>query len=166
MNIVSFTPYVYSYSSMDKQMCNTVSTMFPGKKVSLLLGWCQHLLQFFADVRYVWGPGLFTINDDIQKFGITTIILFPSINISFMDDRGTHFGVKCMNFVLSVFRESLLDLTHAYMLALSLLVSETISLILYPVAKRFVSSAKTIGMETQKLGVNHWYTIRKVWVQE
>ena len=33
-------------------------------------------------------------------------------------DRGTHFDVKSMKFVLSMFRESLLVLTHAYMLAM------------------------------------------------
>ena len=77
---------------------------------------------------------------------VTSIILFPSINISFMD-RGTHFGVKSMKIVLSMFRESLLALTHAYILAISLLISETISFGLYPVANRFVSSAKRIGMK-------------------
>ena len=62
-------------------------------------------------------------------------------------DRGTHFGVKSMKFVLSMFRERLLALTHAYMLGISLLISETISFRVYPVAKRFVSSAKRIGMK-------------------
>ena len=75
---------------------------------------------------------------------VTSIILFPSKNIPFMD-RGTHFGVKSIKFVLSMFRESLLALTHAYMLAISLLISETISFRLYPVAKRFVSSAKGLA---------------------
>ena len=54
--------------------------MIPGQNVSLLLGWCQHLLQLFADVRYVWGPVQFTINDDTQKFGCSHFHNFISIN--------------------------------------------------------------------------------------
>ena len=46
--------------------------------------------------------------------------------------------VKSMKFVLSMFRESLLALTHAYMLAISSLISEMISFRLYPVPKIFV----------------------------
>ena len=75
-----------------------------------------------------------------------TSIFFPSINVPFMD-RGTHFGVKRMKFVLLTFRENWLALTHTYVLAISLLISETISFRLYPVAKRFLSSAKRIGMK-------------------
>ena len=77
---------------------------------------------------------------------VTSMILFLSIDISFLD-RGTYFAVKSMTFVLSMFRESLLALTHAYTLAIYLLISETISFRLYPVANRFVSSAKRIGMK-------------------
>ena len=52
-----------------------------------------------------------------------------------------------MKFVLSMLWGSMLALTHAYILAISLLISETISFRLYLVAKIFVSSAKRIGMK-------------------
>ena len=135
--------HVYSNLSMDKQMYNTVSTMFPGQKVSLLLWWCQHLSHLFCWCTLYVGDqfSLQSMMTPRNLVSVTSTILFPSINISFMD-RGTHFGVKSMKFVLSMFRESLLALTHAYILAISLLISETISFRLYPVANRFVSSAK------------------------
>ena len=61
--------------------------------------------------------------------------------------RGTHFGVKSIKLVLSILRESLFALTHAYTLSISLLIWDMISFRLYQVAKRFVSSAKKIGMK-------------------
>ena len=68
---------------------------------------------------------------------------------------GTHFGVKSMKLVLPMFRESLFALTHAYVLAIYLLISEIVSFRLYPVAKGFVSSAKRIGMQYSETCVNN-----------
>ena len=96
--------HVYSNSNMDKHMYNTVSTMLPGQNVSLLLGWCQHLCNFL--LMYVMCGDQFNLQSMMTPRNlvvVTSIILFPSINIPFMN-RGTHFGVKSMKFVLSMFR--------------------------------------------------------------
>ena len=94
---------------------------------------------FFADVSYMWGPVQFAINDDTQEFGFSHFYNFISINrYIFYGPRHT-FWCKSMTFVLSMFRENLLALTHAYILAISLLISETISFRLYLIANRFVS---------------------------
>ena len=132
--------HVYSNSSMDKQMYNTVSIMFSGQKVSLPL---RMMLTPFATflLMYVMCEDQFSLQSMMTPrnlVSVTSIILFPSIHISFMD-HGTHFGVKSIKFVLSMFRESLLALTHAYMLAISLLISETSRRLLMTSSLRYVS---------------------------
>ena len=103
--------HVHSSSSMDKQMYNTASIMFSLSKHFLAFRMMPThfatflLLYVICGDQFSW-QAMMTPRNLVP---VTSIILFPSINIPFID-RGTHFDVNSMKFVLPMFRESLLAL--------------------------------------------------------
>ena len=123
------------------------------------------LTTFFADIRNRWGPVQFIINDNAEKFGFTSIILFPPIKTPFMV-RGTHFDVKSIKLVLSILRESLFALKKTMHIHCQLLYWFVIYHLDYIQSQRdSYHQQKGLAWNIHMFVVNHLYTIRTVKVQ-